>query len=143
MTYEEFVEKLKGVCEQHNFTENPNISSGEANYKAFCFGGQTFYDVPGDEKNPTRVSPMVLVYQDRYDNMKPKIDYDELVFYTSNAGSQLVKCKTKTHVLKVDKFDWVKFRKWLIDQNQAVQNSLVMYKQRGVNKLLKQIKKDF
>lgn len=140
MTYEEFVEKLKGVCEQHNFTENPNIISGEANYKAFCFGGQTYYEITGGE---IRSAPMVLVYQDRYDNMRPKIDYDELVFYTTKVGTQTVKCKTKTHVLNVDKFDWVKFNKWLIDQNQEVQNSLVLYKQRGVNKLLKQIKKDF
>lgn len=142
MLDQNFIDKINELCVKHNFIKD-NDGKKSPDFHLWMFGGKTTYDLPGVLQGYSyRISPMFDIRFD-YWSSRYYICYNELVPTQSKTGVILYPNKERKNVLKVEKFDWVRFENWLIKQNDLVKLSIKEAKTRIVKNNLNKAEKDF
>lgn len=142
MIDQKFIDKMNELCVKHNFIKDYD-SNKRTDFHLWMFGGKTTYDLPDVLQGYSyRISPMVDI---RFDSWSSRyyICYSELVPTKSKTGVILYPNKERKNVLNVEKFDWVKFENWLINQNNLITQSIKEAKTRIVQNKLNKAEKDF
>jgi hypothetical protein len=142
MIDQKFIDKMNELCVKYNFIKDyDNLCVYY--YHLWMYGGKTTYDLPGVLQGcSNRISPMVSISFEYWEN-KYYICYSELVPTKSKTGCILYPNKDRKNILKMEKFDWDKFEKWLIKQNDLIKLSIKEAKTRIVQNKLNKAEKDF